>query len=119
MASRSASAEDRRFLQPSALIFEQSKRTTGTSPFQPRSPPVKSYLTFPWSKPRDPHRQIRDLPHSNVIIRGNVENFVSAVAYPPHKKDRFEHVIDVDIAFLLSAISEDAQRRCIVLQSCG
>ena len=45
MASLSASAEDRRFLQPKAFIFEQSKRTIGTSPFQPRSPPVKSYRT--------------------------------------------------------------------------
>ena len=42
IAAVTASPEVRRGRQPSPLIFEQSNRTTGTSPFQPRSPPVNS-----------------------------------------------------------------------------
>src|SRR5439155_5031859 len=43
--SRSASREERVQRQPRPLILSTCRRTTGTSPRQPRSPPVNSYST--------------------------------------------------------------------------
>ena len=45
-ASRIASRDPRRHFQPSARIRLVFRRITGTSPFQPRFPPVKVYATL-------------------------------------------------------------------------
>src|SRR5439155_23056379 len=66
---------------------------------------------FLWVKPGDCHCQIRDLSHRNVIICSNVKNIVWLTSIGRHEEDRFQHIIDVDIAFLLSAVPEDAQHR--------
>src|SRR5262245_2655446 len=46
-----ASREGRAPAQPSARMREILSLTTGTSPFQPRSPPLYSYLTRAGSRP--------------------------------------------------------------------
>src|SRR6266566_44997 len=52
---RNASGEDCEHFHPSARMRAVFSRTTGTSPFHPRSPPVNSNLTREGSTPADSH----------------------------------------------------------------
>src|SRR5690348_17341266 len=49
--SRRASSQVRSFFQPSDRIRSELSRTIGTSPFQPRSPPVYSNIVCPAGSP--------------------------------------------------------------------
>ena len=64
-AARSASRSPR--------MLRVSRRTTGTSPFQPRSPPVYSSSTVGAVEAGDLDRQLGDLGHGDVVAGRDVE----------------------------------------------
>ena len=82
-------------------------RTTGTSPFQPRSPPVYWYRTPP-APVRSAHRSAI----SRTVRASSVSDVVILEPRPAlavEQEDGVDHVIDMDIGLALEAVAENRQ----------
>ena len=114
MASLSAWAEVRVGRQPRRRILSMLRRMIGTSPFQPRSPPVYSKRTLSGRRPRQAHARLAISSHRDIITRGNVKCFERATSRFAGEEHSGYDVGDMDIRFALPAVAEDAES-CRVL----
>ena len=94
-----------------------SRRTTGTSPFQPRSPPVYSYRTRAGPQAQSLDRQVGDLPDRDVIAGRDVEDLVGALGARVRQEHGRHHVLDMDVGLRLGAVAQDDEPAGIATKS--
>jgi len=108
---RTASSLESRGSQPSADSFSIESRIFGTSPVQPRSPPVYSRSG---SAPSSSATMVA-IRSTEVVVRAQIVRIHGVVGVFDGVTDRVETVLEMEVGLLLSAVAENRQVLGVVL----